>query len=588
MTIRTLVAVATLYSAISVTAFAQLPPPPKELTPDSNGVDLRTGNLTYRFTDLTIGPANEFGLSLERFMSEGVVRDSFSSTYHLSNYSDGNWTEVATLGNSGGSLGLYTSTPGIFVERGDSPRLQRQDGSIVDFGLFMWDQNGTYGDYSSDSYRLATRVRFSNGVEWHFHYKVVQSAYFPNVRLRAVTTNTGYQIRFNYLSDLSPGSSGWLTRVSATAVNTSVEYCNPEVDSCTLTSNWPTVRYENRSSTNPITSDFIVTSPEGQVTTYRGVAPFNNSPGYYSISKGGLGEIARYTFKIIYTWCDAPGATLCSGGNTNRVSSFTNPFKTTSYSYPYNDARKEFLQINAIEQDGGRQTLITQGPIVSGLRRFINALGAESRFEYDKDSQLTTATSPENSRTEWTRDVNGNVTEQRAYSKDGSRVLTFAWKFGLCRMGVPTCSKPETVTNAKGAITTFVNDPAHGGVTRQEEPAGRDGIRSVLRRSYVQRRAWLASSSGGYVQSSTAIWLPYQERTCRTTATLGETCAGGAADETVTTYDYGPDNGTVGNNLLVRSSSTTAAGVTIRNCYGYDRFGNRIYETKPRSPAACY
>ena len=57
----------------------------------------------------------------------------------------------------------------------------------------------------------------------------------------------------------------------------------------------------------------------------------------------------------------------------------------------------------------------------------------------------------------------------------------------------------------------------------------------------------------------------------------------------MTSYDYGPDTGAVGNNLLLRGMTVTADGQARRTCYGYDPQGNRIWETKPRAGlAACY
>ncbi|KTW09723.1 hypothetical protein, partial [Sphingomonas sanguinis] len=98
-----------------------------------------------------------------------------------------------------------------------------------------------------------------------------------------------------------------------------------------------------------------------------------------------------------------------------------------------------------------------------------------------------------------------------------------------------------------------------------------------------QRYAWLSNGGGGFVRASSPVWLLSQERTCRTSATQGNACAAGSGDEVVTTYEYGPDDGSVGNNLLVRGIAVTADGRTRRTCFGYDGQGNRIWETKPRA-----
>ena len=100
----------------------------------------------------------------------------------------------------------------------------------------------------------------------------------------------------------------------------------------------------------------------------------------------------------------------------------------------------------------------------------------------------------------------------------------------------------------------------------------------------MQRNAWIKNASGGYVQLATPIWLLSEERTCRTTATVGNACAGGASDEVVTTYDYGPNSGP--NNLWLRGVAVTADGQTLRTCYTYDDYGRKLSETKPLGTGA--
>jgi hypothetical protein len=101
----------------------------------------------------------------------------------------------------------------------------------------------------------------------------------------------------------------------------------------------------------------------------------------------------------------------------------------------------------------------------------------------------------------------------------------------------------------------------------------------VKRYSYVQRSAWILNGAGGYVKASSPVWLKNDERTCRTSATVGNACSGGSADETVTTYQYGTDSGP--NNLLLRGVMVSSNGQSLLTCYAYDAQGNKISETKP-------
>jgi YD repeat-containing protein len=146
-------------------------------------------------------------------------------------------------------------------------------------------------------------------------------------------------------------------------------------------------------------------------------------------------------------------------------------------------------------------------------------------------------------------------------------------------------------------VSTYTYDPVHGGILTATSPAvivngAGAAIAPVKRYAYVQRYAWVGNGVGGYVHGGAQMWLLASEKICRSTATnlSTDSCAGGANDEIVTAYDYGPDSGP--NNLLLRGTTVTAvtpntsgtlASTTLRSCYGYDAQGNKISETKPRA-----
>jgi hypothetical protein len=139
------------------------------------------------------------------------------------------------------------------------------------------------------------------------------------------------------------------------------------------------------------------------------------------------------------------------------------------------------------------------------------------------------------------------------------------------------CNKPVYRLDYRGSRTDYAWDPNSGSVLTETGPADAAGIRPVKRAAYVQRYAWISNGTGGYVQAASPVWLPASEKICRTTATSGDACAGGPSDEVVTAYDYGPDAGP--NNLLMRGKTVTADGATLRECYGYDASGNRVWTT---------
>jgi YD repeat-containing protein len=157
-------------------------------------------------------------------------------------------------------------------------------------------------------------------------------------------------------------------------------------------------------------------------------------------------------------------------------------------------------------------------------------------------------------------------------------------------MNPRTCNRPITTTDANNNVTDYTYAPEHGGVLTETGPAvptrqnngTMANVRPQKRYEYAQRTAWTSNGVGGYV-AGPPIWLLMRERSCRATAGSGTSCAGGAADEVLTEFDYGPNSGP--NTLLLRGQAVTSTdnGVTttLRTCYGYDGRGNRISETRP-------
>lgn len=227
-----------------------------------------------------------------------------------------------------------------------------------------------------------------------------------------------------------------------------------------------------------------------------------------------------------------------------------------------------------------------------GPTKIVDELGRTSVFrycptvgyEYCLPSVQLEASSPAGNKRQYTYDDRNRLIGTTTFPKPGSTLapLQASTVYGcntwLCQ------NKPTSVTDAGGHVTDYEYDPAHGQLVRESGPADAAGVRPVKRIGYAQRFAWIKTTGGSYAKAASAVWVKSEERTCRTSATVGGACAGGAADEVVTAYDYGPDAGP--NNLLLRGVTVTADGQTLRTCYGYDVNGNRISETKPNANLA--
>jgi RHS repeat-associated protein len=151
------------------------------------------------------------------------------------------------------------------------------------------------------------------------------------------------------------------------------------------------------------------------------------------------------------------------------------------------------------------------------------------------------------------------------------------------------CNKPEWIKDARGQQTDYSYDTATGQVLTVTGPEDANSIRPVTRYEYDDFYAsFYKNNSSSIEQADSPVSLLVRVATCRTTATVGNGCAGGALDEVVTEYDYGPQDGTA-NNLQLRSISVTAevngALQTRTTCYEYDLYGHRIGETLPEGTA---
>jgi hypothetical protein len=200
---------------------------------------------------------------------------------------------------------------------------------------------------------------------------------------------------------------------------------------------------------------------------------------------------------------------------------------------------------------------------------------------------LDTATLPEGNWVDHTYDPRGNRTETRLKAKSGTGLADIVTSAVYPTASTPyactnrvTCNKPTSTTDARGKVTDYTYNATHGGVLTVTSPADANGVRPQTRYTYVQRYAWIKNGAG-YAQAASPVWLLDSEEFCRTSAASGSSCAAGASDEVVTTYDYGPNSGP--NNLWLRGKAVTADGTTLRTCYQRDSYGRVIAETSPNA-----
>lgn len=170
----------------------------------------------------------------------------------------------------------------------------------------------------------------------------------------------------------------------------------------------------------------------------------------------------------------------------------------------------------------------------------------------------------------------------------GDEIIVLETGYEETCSNIVTCNKPSFKKDALGHQTDYTYDPIHGGILTETGPAV-DGVRPQTRYTYATYQARYKNASGSVVASGQDIYLLTSEAYCISTNAdpSGTGCVGGATDEVVTTYDYGPTTGA--NNLWLRGTTVTADGQSLTTCNQYDDFGNMIAQTAPKSDiTSCY
>lgn len=392
-------------------------------------------------------------------------------------------------------------------------------------------------------------------------------------RMRFAVSSRGYGIQFLYRSDTTPtnypNSVNWLSPVKVTAYNKARIYCNESLRvECTEASALPSAQVIYNDSTQTVR----ITEP--------------GSTEGVEIVKSGTNFIVRHS--------NVPGSSTTyafSGANdgvTAYVSSITDASGTYNYFYavdiddsgyvPYMAARSQNPLGGVRELSGhtlfGQMTSFTD----ENQRSWWSHVSA-----HPGNYRVYGYSNPEQGGINLDRDTRNNITYAERIPKVGSGlspVTIYSAVYPTHCENPRICNRPTSETDARGAVTNYTYDLAHGGMLTQMDPAPVAGAaRPLTVRTYVQKYAYVKSSGGTLVAEAAPIWLPATETICQTAAGNGAPVCDGSAPQVVTSYEYGAD-GTV-DNLLLRGVTATAGGQTLRTCYGYDTLGRKISETQP-------
>lgn len=583
-------------SVMSGRVYAQDIIPPKMYSTTPGGINVSDGAFVHSVSDLVIGPLN-----LERYHLTGIkkpndplIGKNMSHSFDIyvaANrrqptgapwYLPYRYRPVVHIGSS--ASGVYAQPTSNLASITDANLDAQRSGVLSWSGAASWtgghyvytDRNGAIYTFSETVPAAGVPIASQRVSQIVFPAGRIQTfTYNSSQQLKLVSDSSGYAIVFDYngAGDVSAACGFNLSQTYVTASST-----------CTGAALKVSYGYDSNGNLSS------VTGVDGQTTSYStGAVPGVTcvQPPGYSTCKVSM-TYGDYPASPVVTQTMADGSSWTvrasnpeiindpesaseptDGGNWGTV---TDPAgKVTSFTFtkstPY-----------TVTDSNGRTTSY----------RFVG--GIESDYmgtPYSEGTMLVEATMPEGNK--YQAEYNGpfrSVTKETMVAKSGSGLASLVkeYGYGSCVVGGGNCIKPIWVKDPKGNQTDYTY-ASWGGTLSEMQPAPSAGAARPLKLfAYVQKYAYVKNSSGSLVAAAAPIWLPSTETLCQTYAGSSTATCDPAAPITVTTYEYGADG--TANNLLPRGIVVSSGGTSLRTCYGYDNWGNKIFETKPRAGLA--
>ncbi|WP_235538217.1 hypothetical protein [Pelomonas sp. Root1444] len=540
------------------------------------------------------------------------------------------WVYVMRAYDTGGSFDFSINADGTFTSYNGDPRniLEVVPANGTTEPTMVWTKpdgsTSTFASFAGFDARNLSNLGIPLTI------KNIQAAngftiyYYGGEIAQSVTTNTGYQLKYIYStqntavpnddpSNNSIPGVGWGEQAPryVVAINNAIDYCiptglnpYPDVNSACpgLTVNWPRATYTWPSgmprSMFLAPGSLIVTDSEGGTTEYKH-APFKKpasmgDPNFRATRLIGIKSTRANVPEVTYAY----DTELVVAGNTDLYAWYTSKGTATLKTSTAGSAQMTYYPAVAGQYPGesrsgcgGRCVTSVDSHVEFGAW-LIQSWDQVIRLSKDRRNLLQSITDTLTGvSTVYGYDARLNI---NSITKNGVTVQTASYPATCTNR--KTCNQAIWIRDGNGNQTDFEYEPNSGQVSRVRKPAvisGGVSVRPEIRYTYTPLYAYFKTSATGYAQASAPVYLLTRERTCLATATIadGSGCTGGAADEIITDYDYGPAN--AANNLELRGVTVSAyaegALQVRRTCYQYDSFGNRIGEIKPKAGlASCY
>ena len=446
-------------------------------------------------------------------------------------------------------------------------------------------------------YERFDRIVLANGEEWRFYRQFItipctvncQTSTDTLSRLRFATSSRGYGFQILYLSDVTPASrssaGSWVAPRQMTGYNKTATYCDESLlQECPAVSALPSavITYNSGAGT-------VLIRPPGSVTHGTELTFSLAWPNPVSIRQTA---VSNSTVSFLF------GSDNVGTAYISRVTDSDGQWNYGRTVYTDDSGHTPLMTAGSTNPAGNTLGIYGYG-IFGTIQTYTDELSRTYNYSDGFAFRDWGRSEPEFDETLVDRDERNNITAITRYPKPNTGLpprTVYQASYPVDCSNPRTCNRPTSITDGNGNTSTYTYAPEHGGVLTETGPLAptrqSDGsmanVRQQKRYEYAQRYAWIGNGVGGYMHASTPIWLLARERHCISTAPSGSSCAGGAADEVITDYDYGPDSGP--NNLNLRGMTVTAyvngAAVTQRTCYGYDLSGNKISETQPNAQLA--
>jgi RHS repeat-associated protein len=522
---------------------------PLDIAPDINGVDFLTGKYYPQITGVSIPAAPRLSfhtvqklisrIRATQLQSPEVTRDETYSVAFGGNTSEFficKADDCEVNGNSGSVLlGRMAQSPLKYF--------QAKTGVIVKYTEEA--SRETAVDGASFHLRMtyyASEIIYPDGEVLSISYDTAELAPNTHFRPNKITSNTGYEISFEYDSeDITSGS--WGATASATIVKTSA----------------PTVILAKNTYSNGTVTDLAA-----RAWNYTG---FESTTGANDYTRFFTGKLPGDENENIIVESD-----LNDYGPSNHnlfVTSVINNGKEYSYEYSLKegsyDERKQFDLIKITGPENYSRTIhldVDESPKTSQrISKDVDGLGKETKYEYTGHNQIELITYPEGNKVKYSYDTYGNIIKKTLIPKSSPTVANIVTEANYDISGCTvsntnlSCYRPTYILDASGNQTDYTFDSTHGGMLTKLEPANESGSRRKTTNEYkdfgVSKRLW------------------------KTTVCDNDDCTGNK--KLVTTYDY------VGSTPLIKSTTKTSGDETlsVTTTYDYDAAGRLIMEDGP-------